>query len=253
MQFSRLTNFEKVLDFNEKFGIKVFKEPQLDIFDKEPKLVELRMNLIREEIKELEEAVKNKDLVETIDALSDIIYVILGMGCSLGINLNGVSNSEDFNGKFSINSPTYPKLDIFEKEQNKIESIMNSIRAKMIHLEQVVKNKNLIEIINCLPNLLYLIQNLGYYLDINLNLAFNIVHDSNMSKLCRTEEKAKETVYWYEKNKEKLGYDSPSYRLSEDGEYYVVYNKSTGKILKSIDYTPANFDALFGKNMTNKS
>ena len=41
------------------------------------------MKLIREEVEELEDAVKNHDLTETIDALSDILYVVYGMGLLL--------------------------------------------------------------------------------------------------------------------------------------------------------------------------
>ena len=63
-----------------------------------------------------------------------------------------------------------------------------------------------------------------------------------MSKLCLTEELAKETVEWYKKNESR--YDSPTYRESFDKKYYVVFNKSTGKILKSINYTPACFKVM---------
>ena len=63
-----------------------------------------------------------------------------------------------------------------------------------------------------------------------------------MSKVCTTEDEARETVEWYKKNETR--YDSPTYRLSYDNQRYVVYNQSTGKILKSIKYTPANFSEM---------
>lgn len=71
-----MSNFQKVRDFNLQFGVKSFDEPQPKIFAEDPKLVELRMNLIREEMKELEDAVKSHDYTETVDALSDILYVV---------------------------------------------------------------------------------------------------------------------------------------------------------------------------------
>ncbi len=46
------------------------------------------MDLIREEVGELEEAVQEKDFKETIDALGDIVYVCYGMATSMGINLH---------------------------------------------------------------------------------------------------------------------------------------------------------------------
>jgi hypothetical protein len=123
------------------------------------------MNLIREEVRELEEAVKNHDYTETVDALADILYVVYGMGSSIGMDLDK---------------------------------------------------------------------------------AFKIVHDSNMSKLCKTEEEAEKTVEWYyqEYKKGTQPYDTAAYRKSDCGEYWVVFNASSGKILKSINYTPANFKEL---------
>ena len=63
-----------------------------------------------------------------------------------------------------------------------------------------------------------------------------------MSKFCKTEELAQATVDNYQQKFEAgtSPYDTPTYRLSSDGKYYVVYNKSTGKILKSIDYKPVD-------------
>ena len=39
-------------------------------------------------------------------------------------------------------------------------------------------------------------------------------------------------------------YDSPHYRKSKNNKYWVVYNKSTGKILKNYKYTPASFKTM---------
>ena len=41
-------------------------------------------------------------------------------------------------------------------------------------------------------------------------------------------------------------YESPKWRLSHDGSYYVVFNESTGKILKSVNYNPVKFDSILG-------
>jgi hypothetical protein len=62
-----------------------------------------------------------------------------------------------------------------------------------------------------------------------------------MSKLCVSEEEAKDTVKSYESDER---YDSPDYRLSDDGKHYVVFNKNTSKILKSINYNPVSFDSI---------
>merc|ERR1719335_1189131 len=84
-----VTNFEKVTEeFMKNFGQKVFDTPQMDIFDTSPQIVNLRLNLIKEEVKELAEAMKAKDMVETIDALGDILYVVYGAGGAFGVNLD---------------------------------------------------------------------------------------------------------------------------------------------------------------------
>ena len=52
------------------------------------KINNLRINLINEELEEFKEAIKNNDLKETIDALTDILYVTYGAGHAFGVNLD---------------------------------------------------------------------------------------------------------------------------------------------------------------------
>ena len=49
--------------------------------------LQLRLDLIREEFEELVEAVEAGDLVETIDALCDIEYVVKGFAVAIGVDL----------------------------------------------------------------------------------------------------------------------------------------------------------------------
>ena len=52
------------------------------------KIVLLRYELIKEELEELNQAIKNKDIKEAADALTDILYVTYGAGSAFGINLD---------------------------------------------------------------------------------------------------------------------------------------------------------------------
>jgi len=79
-----MTNFEKVGLFMKTFGQEVKTKSSLST----NKINELRINLINEELEELKEAIKNKDLKETIDALTDILYVTYGAGHAFGVNLD---------------------------------------------------------------------------------------------------------------------------------------------------------------------
>ena len=52
------------------------------------KINQLRISLISEELEEFKEAIKNNDLKEVADALTDILYVAYGAGHAFGINLD---------------------------------------------------------------------------------------------------------------------------------------------------------------------
>ena len=79
-----MTNFEKVGLFMTTFGQEVKTKPGLS----SEKINSLRIKLIEEELKEFKEAIKNKDLKEAIDALTDILYVTYGAGHAFGVNLD---------------------------------------------------------------------------------------------------------------------------------------------------------------------
>lgn len=158
----KLSNFQKVVEFNKAFGVKTNTTPQLDIFDKDPKFVETRLALIREEFNETVDAIKNKDFTEMTDGLVDLLVVTYGMCANLGIPAD-----------------------------------------------------------KC----------------------FEIVNQSNMSKLCDTEEDAIESVKRYQEEIPQR-YDSPAYKKSNCGKYFVVYNKSSNKILKNYKYQKVDFTEL---------
>jgi|TARA_B100001741_G_C16201445_1_gene436053 predicted HAD superfamily Cof-like phosphohydrolase len=79
-----MTNFEKVGMFMTAFGQEVKTKPGLG----SEKINNLRINLINEELEEFKEAIKNNDLNEAIDALTDILYVTYGAGHAFGVNLD---------------------------------------------------------------------------------------------------------------------------------------------------------------------
>ena len=78
------SNFKEVKTFMETFKQKVRTEPQWHT-DEE---VDLRIDLIREELNELEEACEKGTLVDVADALTDILYVTYGAGHTFGIDLD---------------------------------------------------------------------------------------------------------------------------------------------------------------------
>ena len=79
-----MSNFEDVKRFMGTFGQVIRTKPQFP----DNKTMQLRFDLIKEELNELEHAMKTKNLKEIADALTDILYVTYGAGCAYGINLD---------------------------------------------------------------------------------------------------------------------------------------------------------------------
>ena len=118
-----MSNFSKVGIFMKTFGQEVKNKPSFST----DKINKLRLDLIKEELSELTDAMNNKDLLEVADALTDILYVTYGAGHAFGINLDKcfeeVQNSNmsklDENGKPIYNEhgkvmkgPNYFKPDL---------------------------------------------------------------------------------------------------------------------------------------------
>ena len=79
-----MSNFNRVGIFMKTFGQEVKNKPSFG----SDKINKLRIDLIKEELEELTEAMKNNDLLEVADALTDILYVTYGAGHSFGIDLD---------------------------------------------------------------------------------------------------------------------------------------------------------------------
>ena len=118
-----MSNFGKVGIFMKTFGQEVKNKPSFST----DKINKLRIDLIKEELTELIDAMNNKNLLEVADALTDILYVTYGAGHAFGIDLdkcfNEVQNSNmsklDINGRPIYNEdgkvmkgPNYFKPDL---------------------------------------------------------------------------------------------------------------------------------------------
>jgi len=79
-----MSNFNSVKKFMETFGQEVKNKAEFP----EKKIVKLRLDLIEEELTELKEAIKNNDIKEVDDAMTDILYVTYGAGHAFGLNLD---------------------------------------------------------------------------------------------------------------------------------------------------------------------
>ena len=79
-----MSNFSKVGTFMKTFGQEVKTKPSFGT----DKINKLRLDLIKEELEELTEAMQDENLLEVADALTDILYVTYGAGHAFGIDLD---------------------------------------------------------------------------------------------------------------------------------------------------------------------
>ena len=86
MESTLKTNFQRVKEFMKSFGQEVKNKPEWP----NSETMELRIDLIEEELGEFKDAIINGDgtLVDVADALSDLLYVVYGAGHSFGIDLD---------------------------------------------------------------------------------------------------------------------------------------------------------------------
>lgn len=258
-----------VADFNYLFGVISYKYPNsnnvsIEKFNSKTKefsksQVKLRFGLINEEVKELEQAIKDKNSIEIVDALCDILYVVAGAKAYFNLGIG-----KDVKEKISQYYEPIPNYSFTSESstqiQEKIEQIglmesesINSYNAMLSNLTELFMNEQKIKYHDLFLNHLIKMYNdnldkivvsvfeISKFLEIDIVHLFNIVHKSNMTKICSTEEEAKETVEWYKINE--LRYKEPDYKkINYDcKDYYVIYDKETNKILKSIKYIPAKF------------
>lgn len=207
------TPYQMVFEWNKIAGNPVSTTPTEDVFNNDA-VRRKCYSLIAEEMSELSDAIDEDDRTEMLDALCDLEVVIYGAACHFGLQLN------------------LPTID-----ETNISVLTTMLRISVGVLGQDTEQFKTVA--TRLANQLALVRAISAGLGFDHSAAFLLVHESNMSKFCPTEELAKQTVAEYEKGDR---YDTPAYR--KEGDLWVVYNKSTGKILKSIKYHPVKLAEL---------
>lgn len=243
---SQLTNFQKVNAFNVAFGIGRSSTP-------DDKLFKLRWDLIQEESEELYDALNTNNYVEIFDAVSDILYVVHGAADSFEQDFDKCLLEYDIvklNVKQELSDIPFgvKRMEaVFQLESEKLKNLTCDYSKSVDSLKSAFETKDISQIITKLALVHNYLYQWADMFGFDLDYTFNMVHDSNMSKLAETEEVAQKTVEWYLENEKR--YDSPAYRLStvkvNDMDRWVIYNTNSGKALKSINYHVVDFAPLF--------
>lgn len=116
------------------------------------------------------------------------------------------------------------------------------IQEELDEMKEGIKNDDIVEIADSLADQLYVI--LGAILEFGLGDKFDdIFHEvqrSNMSKTCNSEKEAIDTLSAYQQKDETVGY------YKEVNGKWLVYRTSDDKVLKSINYSPADIKSIIG-------
>lgn len=246
------SNFEKVIEFHESFGLPYSQTLNIENLQNF-KIVSLRIKLIVEEFNEL---CHSKDLIEQLDAIGDLLYVVYGAGVSFGINLDQAFNQfciQMMASKQIASSTWNPKDTNFQKtifinkllNKSPTEKLPSYIEQdpsidfhrQIYDLSYALLMCNYTKVESLLVTMLFSLYGTGYYCDFNVDQLFTEIHRSNMSKLCQSEVEAIDSVAWYQQNQSDR-YPCPTYCQTKDQKHWVVFEKTTDKRLKSIYFSP---------------
>ncbi len=147
--------------------------------------------------------------------------------------LNGVRAFHELFEMPVLNTPEIPA-------QERCALRIALLQEELNELKQAIKDKDMVEIADALADLQYVLS--GAVLEFGLGAKFKALFDevqrSNMSKACKTMEEAEKTrtYYLHERN-------TDSY-IRQKGDEFLVFRKGDSKVLKSVNYSPADIKSL---------
>ena len=127
---------------------------------------------------------------------------------------------------------------VFREQPKLVSGALALIREEVRELEEAVQAEDMVEVLDALGDILVVTYGMAYRLGYNADEVYDMIHKSNMSKFCTSEEEARATVDKYKSEYEagNSHYATPAYRQSKDKTRWIVYNQDTGKILKNMNY-----------------
>ncbi len=117
---------------------------------------------------------------------------------------------------------------------------LNLIEEELEELKEAIARKELVEIADAFCDLQYVLS--GAILEFGLGPKFKVLFEevqrSNMSKVCRSMEEAEATLQHYRDSSGTEG------EIRQKGDHFLVYRKEDGKVLKSVNYSAADLEAI---------
>ena len=259
---------EKILELSGDFNFlfSVIEEPydednifKFELFDSninnekfDIKQYDLRFSLINEEILELCDSFDTNNIIEIIDALCDILYVVGGAKVYFNFDntyiKNIINDIDDVNNIDNNNTTDFDTIGFnYHKSFEIIKYYIEKINIDRVLLSIITNNNKIkmdLKYINNynrkLDSIIEIVFEISTLLNINIMDYFKIVHDSNMSKMCSTKYIAELSVEHYKTDNR---YKTPAFKIVNFKyiDYYIIYDIETNKILKNINYTKVKF------------
>jgi predicted HAD superfamily Cof-like phosphohydrolase len=151
-----------------------------------------------------------------------------------------VSEVETFNatmGKPNNYSPVIP-------EEKEWMFVYNFILEELEEYKHACETGNIVEVLDALCDIAYVSIGNGvmlHGLKDQILPAYAEVQASNMSKACKTEEEAIETV------KVRSAEQNADCHYEKVGDYYIVYRSHDRKVMKNINYFKPNLKQFLNK------
>jgi len=152
---------------------------------------------------------------------------------------NGLNDVSKFHDTFSLPVLDTPQI----PSEKRCELRISLLQEELDELKEAIKENDLVEVADALCDIQYVLSGaiLEFGLANDFKALFDEVQRSNMSKTCKTMEEAQATQAHYKATK-----DTDSFIEEKDGEF-LVYRKSDKKVLKSINYSPADMKGMVEK------
>lgn len=165
--------------------------------------ITLSESLIEEELEEYTQAVLEEDKIEELDAIGDLFFVSVQLECM-------------------YRKPVYESIEL---NRSTIYTAIESLLS-----QEDNSFSKVVEVLN----------NLSKQLNVDLHDLIQEIYNSNMSKLCKDERTAQETV----ENYKKKGVETYYKVCTTDSSKYIIYRSEDNKVLKSVDFVEPDIQKL---------
>jgi predicted HAD superfamily Cof-like phosphohydrolase len=151
---------------------------------------------------------------------------------------------KEFHRLFNLDNRESPYHECFDNEKL-MKLRLALIDEEVQELHDSVNQRDFVETIDALTDIMYVTLGAFTSLGVDANEAFRLVHESNMTKLCNSEQEAKDTVEWYKERRPEF---DATYELHENGKWRV-FDKKSGKVLKNKYYKPVDLKEVCGLSL----